>query len=165
MSAAAVKFASVADHVLETEERIVELIDVLVELGQRLDVLESLAVENAGDGGDPLGMILARLTAFENRLSRLERHLRRPPPFPITVIENVDDQTVRKVNEVDYNLSQGLATERYVRERGDNDLRKTHAEALAAFNQRLDRCADQFCRMRERVANIEARAADKGATP
>ena len=160
-AAAAVQFASVADHVLETEERLTDLIDCLVELGQRLDTLEAIAVENAGDGGDPLTEILSRLAAFENRLSRLERHLRRPPPFPITVVESVDSPVQRKVDEV----SSGLVTERYVRERGDNDLRKTQQDAMAAFNQRLDRCADQFCRMRERLVAVEARTADKGATP
>ena len=165
MTVTAVQFDTVADYALSLEERLVELVDVLVELGQRLDTLEAIAVENAGDGGDPLGKIVARLDAFDSRLSRLERHLRRPPPFPITVIENVDDQTQRKVNELSYNLSTGLATERYIRERGDRDLHSVHEAAMAAFTKRLDRCADQFCRMRERVAAVEARVADKGATP
>ena len=86
----------------ETEERLTELVDCLVELGQRLDTLEAIAVENAGDGGDPLTRILARLDAFDNRLTRLERHLRRPPPFPITVVENVDSRRGVSVNEVSY---------------------------------------------------------------
>ena len=91
MSAAAVvQFASVADHILETEERLTDLIDHLLEIGSRLDSLENTLVEKPA-GEDPLATILARLDAFDNRLARLERHLRRPPPFPITVIENVDD--------------------------------------------------------------------------
>jgi hypothetical protein len=165
MSAAVVQFDTVADYALSLEERLVELVDVLVELGQRLDTLEAIAVENAGDGGDPLTTILARLDAFDNRLSRLERHLRRPPPFPVTLIENVDDTVQRKVDKVSYDLSTGLATERYIRERGDRDLHSVHEAAMAAFTKRLDRCADQFCRMRERLTAVEARTADKGATP
>ena len=114
MSAAVVQFASTADHVLDLEEHLTDLVDCLVELGQRLDTLEAIAVENAGAGGDPLAAILARLDAFENRLTKLERHLRRPPAFPVTLIENVADKTRREL----YDMSQGLATERYVRERG-----------------------------------------------
>ena len=76
---AAVQFASVADHVLETEERLTDLIDHLLEIGQRLDSLENTLVEAAG--ADPLATILARLDAFDNRLAKLERHLRRPPRF------------------------------------------------------------------------------------
>ena len=64
-----------------------DLVDHLVELRQRLDTLEAIAVENAA-GADPLAEILARLDAFENRLATLETRQRRPPPFPITVIEN-----------------------------------------------------------------------------
>ena len=164
MTAAVVQFAPVADHVLDLEERLGDLVDCLVELGQRLETLEALAVENAGDGSDPLAAILARLGAFENRLTKLERHLRRPPPFPITVVENIDSGTRREL----YDMSQGLATERYVRERGDRDLHSVHEAAMAAFTQRLDRCADQFCRMRERLVAVEARTASddkQGATP
>jgi hypothetical protein len=159
---AVVQFASAADHALEVEERLVDLVDCLVELNQRLDTLEALAVENAGDGGDPLAEILARLTAFDGRLTRLERHLRRPPPFPIHVIENVDSGTRREL----YDLSIRLATERSERERGDRDLHNQQQGfngSMAAFNTRLNQCAAQFCRMRERVAIIEARTADKGA--
>ena len=156
---AVVQFASAADHALEIEERLVELVDHLVEFHQRLDVLEAMAVENAGAGGDPLAEILARLDAFENRLTRLERHLRRPPPFPISVIENriVGPDLFGRMDD----LSRSIATERHER----TGKITAHAEALAAFNQRLDRCAAQFCRIRERVAAVEARTADKGATP
>ena len=91
MSAVVVQFVPAADYALDLEERLVELVDVLVELGNRLDTLEALAVANAGDGGDPLSVILSRLDAFDNRLTRLERHLRRPPKFPVTLIENVDN--------------------------------------------------------------------------
>jgi hypothetical protein len=150
MSAVA-QFASTADYVLDIEERLVEVLDHLVEFHQRLDTLEALAVENAGD---PLA-ILARLDAFENRLARLERHLRRPPPFPITVVENVESQMQYRLNE----LSGELATEKYQRTGDDRDLRQMHRDAVAAFNQRLDRCADQFCRMRERLTAVEARTA------
>ena len=157
---AVVQFVSTADHVLDLEEhleeRLTELVDVLVELGQRLDNLEALAVENAGAGGDPLTAILARLDAFENRLARLERHLRRPPPFPITVVENVDYQTQQRMDE----LSRRLAAEQHQRALTDSDLHKAQQGAMAAFNQRLDRCADQFCRMRERVAAVEAKQGD-----
>lgn len=161
MSANVVQFASVADHVLETEERLTDVVDGLVEIDRRLASLEKSLVEAAGE--DPLATILSRLDAFDNRLTRLERHLRRPPPFPITVIENVDDTVQRKVDKVSYDLSTGLATERHLREHRDNDLHSVHQAAMAAFNQRLDRCADQFCRMRERLTAVEAK--QQGATP
>jgi primosomal protein N'' len=158
MTASVVQFATAADYVLETEERLTDLVDCLVEQGQRLAALEQTLVEAAG--ADPLAEILARLDAFENRLAKLELRQRRPPPFPITVVENVDSQTQRRLNE----LSGELAGERYQRTGDDRDLRQAHRDAVAAFNQRLDRCADQFCRMRERLAAVEARTADKGAT-
>jgi hypothetical protein len=156
-----VQFMSPADHVLGIEERLVELVDHLVEFHQRLDTLEAIAVENAGTGGDPLAAILARLAAFENRLSRLELRQRRPPPFPITVVEGEDSRTRREL----YDLSIRLATERSERERGDRDLHNAQQGwngAMAAFNQRLNQAAAQFCRIRERVATIEARTAGKG---
>jgi hypothetical protein len=161
---ASVQFASTADHVLDLEEHLTELLDHLVELSQRLDVLEAMAVENAGDGGDPLTMILARLDAFENRLAKLELRQRRAPPFPISVVENVDSGTRREL----YDLSIRLPNERYERERRDSDLHNAQQGwngAMAAFNTRLNQAAAQFCRIRERVATIEARTADKGATP
>ena len=154
MTGQAVQFASAADHILETEERIVDLLDHVVEIGQRLAALEKSLIEAAGE--DPLSEILARLDAFSNRLDRLERHLRRPPKFPITVVEAVDSQTLRKVNEV----SNAMTTEQYVRERGDSDLRKGLDEAMTAFNQRLNQCADQFCRMRTRLTAVEAKQGD-----
>jgi hypothetical protein len=157
---AAVQFATAADHALETEERLVDLVDHLVELGERLDNLEALAVEAAG--ADPLTEILARLDAFDTRLTKLETRQRRPPPFPISVIENipVDSKAQRQLNALGRTmdeLSRELTTERYQRACGDRDL-----------NQRLDRCADQFCRMRERVVAVEGRTAGddrQGATP
>jgi hypothetical protein len=139
---------------LETEERIVDLLDHVVEIGQRLAALEKSLIEAAG--ADPLGEIVARLNAFDNRLTRLERHLRRPPKFPITVVEAVDSQTLRKVNEV----ANSLTTEQYVRERGDSDLHKGLDDAMAAFNQRLTQAAAQFCRMRARLAAVEAKQGD-----
>ena len=40
MTVTAVQFDTVADYALSLEERLVELVDVLVELGQRLDTLK-----------------------------------------------------------------------------------------------------------------------------
>ena len=60
-------------------------------------------------------------------------------------------------------LSTGLATERYERARRDQDLHNAQQGfngAMAAFNSRLNQCAAQFCRMRARVAAIEARIGD-----
>ena len=156
MTASVVQFATVADHALELEERLVELVDCLVELGQRLDNLEAMAVENAGVGGDPLTEILSRLDAFENRLARLETRQRRAPPFPITVIENIDSNAHQRMDD----LSRRLATERYERERRDQDLHNRQQGfngSMAAFNTRLNQCAAQFCRMRARVAAVEAK--------
>ncbi|HZZ25520.1 MAG TPA: hypothetical protein VFE60_24525 [Roseiarcus sp.] len=153
---AAVQFMSPADHVLGIEERLVELVDHLVEFHQRLDTLEALAVEAAG--ADPLATIIARLDAFGNRLAALELRQRRPPPFPITVIENIDYKAQRRFDD----LSTGLATERYERARRDQDLHNSQQGfngAMAAFNSRLNQCAAQFCRIRERLTAVEARTA------
>jgi hypothetical protein len=164
---AVIQFATAADHALETEERLGELVDCLVELGQRLDTLEAIAVENAGDGGDPLATILVRLDAFESRLGRLELRQRRPPPFPISVVEHVDSNVHQRMDD----LSRRLTTERSERERRDSDLhyqQQGFNGAMAAFNSRLNQCAAQFCRMRARVAAVEARTASddkQGATP
>jgi primosomal protein N'' len=159
MSASAVQFASVADHVLETEERLTDLIDHLLEIGSRLDSLENTLVEAAGE--DPLTTILARLDAFDNRLAKLELRQRRPPPFPITVVEGEDSRTRRQLND----LTTELATERYERARRDQDLHNQQQGwngAMAAFNDRLNQCAAQFCRIRERLVAVEARTADTG---
>jgi hypothetical protein len=165
MTASVAQFATAADHALELEERLTDLIDCLTELGQRLDTLEAIAVENAGVGGDPLAEILARLAAFETRLTTLETRQRRPPPFPITVVENVPaDSKAALVRTMD-ELSHRITDERYQRERNDQDLHNQQQGfngAMAAFNSRLNQCAAQFCRMRARVAAIEARTADKG---
>ena len=166
MTASVVQFASVADYALDTEERLVELVDCLIELGQRLDVLEAMAVENAGVGGDPLTEILASLAAFENRLTKLELRQRRPPPFPISVIEHVDSNVHQRMDD----LSRRMTKEQTERERRDQDLHNAQQGfngAMASFNSRLNQCASQFCRMRERVANIETRTASddkQGAT-
>jgi hypothetical protein len=155
---AVVQFASAADYVLDLEERLVELVDHLVEFHQRIDTLEAIAVENAGAGGDPLAAILARLDAFETRLTTLETRQRRPPPFPISVIENIDSKAQRQFDD----LSSGLATERYERARRDQDLHNAQQGfdgSMFAFNSRLNQCAAQFCRLRERVAAIETRTA------
>ena len=162
MSASVVQFVSAADHVLEIDERLIELLDHLVEFHQRLDTLEALAVENAGDGGDPLAAILARLDAFENRLAKLELRQRRPPPFPISVIEHIDSNAHQRMDD----LSRRLATEQYERTRRDQDLHNAQQGfngAMAAFMGRLDQAAAQFCRIRERLVAVEARTADKGA--
>jgi primosomal protein N'' len=154
-----VQFVTAADYALDTEERLVDLVDTLVELGQRLDVLEAMAVENAG--ADPLTEILARLAAFESRLATLEQRQRRPPPFPITVVEHVDSNVHQRMDD----LSRGLATERSERARRDQDLHNQQQGfngSMAAFNTRLNQCAAQFCRMRARVAAVEARTAGKG---
>ena len=108
-----------------------------------------------------LAKVNARLDALDNRTDEDgTRHRRPPPPFPITVVETVDDQTVRKVNKVSYGWSRHRTVHR---ERGDRDLHSVHEAAMAAFTQRLDRCADQFCKMRERLLAVEAK--QQGATP
>jgi hypothetical protein len=140
-----VPFLSVADHVLDTEERLGDLVDCLVELGQRLDTLEAIAVENAGTGGDPLAAILARLDAFSNRLDRLELRQRRP--VPLTVIQNhrldPDERQVFLELQTLFNkLDRGL---------------KQHATTIES---RLSHYTSQFHMIRQRLAAVEKR---KGA--
>jgi hypothetical protein len=62
------------------------LLDLSMRLGQidqRLQAFER-AMADAADGDD----ILARLDAIDARLTAMEKRQRRPPPFPISVIEN-----------------------------------------------------------------------------
>jgi hypothetical protein len=155
-----VPFISAADAVLDLIERICEI-------GQRLDALEQTLVEAAG--ADPLAEILARLDRFENRLAALELRQRRP--VPLTVIENhrLDPDQQQMFNELQrlFNdlarregvLAQELSEERRGRRRGDRDLN----QQVTAFNARLDRCAAEFVKMRARVAATETRTAGKGA--
>jgi primosomal protein N'' len=163
MTASVVQFVTAADQVLETEERLGDLVEHLREIGERLDTLEAMPVEAAG--ADPLTEILARIEAVETRLTRLEKRQRRPPPFPITVIEShLDPEQERRYA----GLSQDVYNERFERQKADSDLHHVQQGfngSMASFNRRLDRCADQFCRMRERLTAIEARVAgdDKGA--
>ena len=143
------------------EEHLTDLVDCLVELGQRLDNLEALAVENAGTGE-----ILARLDAFENRLTKMELRQRRPPPFAVTLIEGDDSRSWRRVNEV----SSELAVERGERARRDQDLHNAQQgfngsmasfrQDMTAFNARLTQAAAQFCQMRARLAAVEAKQGD-----
>ena len=59
---------------------------------------------------------------------------------------------------------QRLATERYIRERGDRDLQNVQDAAMAAFTSGSIDAPTNSARMRERLAAVEAQA-DKGATP
>jgi hypothetical protein len=58
-----------------------DLVERLVDANVRLSQLEAMAA----DGTD----IVARLDAFDARLTALEKRQRRPPTFPITVHERV----------------------------------------------------------------------------
>ena len=95
---AVVQFVTAADYALDLEERLTELVDRPCRTGPTTR-------QSGGDGGRErrgrrrLTAILARLDAFENRLTKLETRQRRPPPFPITVIENVRFQTQGAVDE------------------------------------------------------------------
>jgi hypothetical protein len=146
MSAATVKFASVADHVLDLEEnlteRLTDLVDVLVELGQRLDNLEAMAVENAGT--DPLTAVLARLDTFENRLAALELRQRRPTP--LTVVQNHRlDPDERQVFLELQRLFNTLARE----------VKQNERNAAG----RTSHYAGQFRMIRERLAAVERKGA------
>jgi hypothetical protein len=139
---AVVQFATAADYALDTEERLVELVDCLVELGQRLDTLEALAVEAAGE--DPLAAITARLDTLENRLAALELRQRRP--VPLTLIQNhqLDPDERQVFNELQRLLN-----------KLDRDL-KQH---VTASDGRIAHYASQFRKIRERLAAVERQGA------
>jgi hypothetical protein len=76
-------------------------------------------------------------------LTKLETRQRRPPPFPISVIEHVpvDSKAQRQFNALGRTmdeLSRELTTERYERACGDRDLNQRVAviEARAAGNDK-----------------------------
>jgi hypothetical protein len=170
-----VQFDSPADAVLDIEERIGDLIDHIEDICARLDSIEQTVVEAAG-GQNPLAEIVARLDAdeacikrHEARIARLER---RGFNIPVTLHVNDEqqrrhDDLIRREVQVD-NLSRDLTAERWARAQADQEL--FHAQQgsnagmaafrqeLRAFNSRLDRCADQFCRMRDRLVALEAAA-------
>jgi hypothetical protein len=139
-------FATVADHVLDLEEnlseRLGDLVDTLVELGQRLDNLEAMAVENAGV--DPLTEILGRLDTLENRLAALELRQRRP--VPLTVIHNhrLDPDERQVFNEL---------------QRLFNKLDRDLKQHVTASDGRIAHYASQFRMIRQRLAAVERKGA------
>jgi hypothetical protein len=147
-----VQFDSVADAVGDLVERLVDATVRLAQLEQA-----QVAVADADD-------ILARLAAFDARLTALEKRQRRPPPFPITVIEthvahiNPEQETkladlFRREHQVD-ELSRGLDNEHHERKRADEDLfhsqqrqngsMATVNKSVAEFNKRLALAADSI---------------------
>jgi hypothetical protein len=155
MSAAGKSHAAAFDSVVDA---IGDLVERLVDASVRLSQLEAMAE----DGAD----IFARLDAFDARLTALEKRQRRPPPFPITVVENLGPGRERD------NLSRDLATERHERTQADERLHDQQQgfnagmgefrQRVAAFNHRLDLEADQFSRMRNRLTAIETRIGGDG---
>jgi hypothetical protein len=139
---AVVQFASTADHILETEERIVELIDCLVDLGTRLSALEKTLVEAAG--ADPLSAILVRLDAFDARLATLETRQRRPVPLTLVQNHRLDPDERQVFLEL-----QGLF----------NKLDRELKQHMSASDGRIAHYASQFRKIRERLAAVERRGA------
>lgn len=111
MTGQIVQFVAAGEYALDVEERLIDLVDCLVELGQRLDNLEQMAVEAAA--ADPF---LARLDALENRLARLELRQRRPVPLTVHQTGRLDandralfNELQRIVNRLDRDLNQRMA--------------------------------------------------------
>ncbi|HZZ22736.1 MAG TPA: hypothetical protein VFE60_09240 [Roseiarcus sp.] len=138
---AVVQFMSPADHVLGIEERLVELVDHLVEFHQRLDTLEAIAVENAGVGGDPLAAILARLDSAAPLRSRSQswRTCLSVPRRNVSSMPLGGAWTSCRANSPPNDTS-----------------------ALAANVISTSGSTNARRKMRERVAAIETRTADKG---
>ena len=146
---AVVQFASVADYALDTEERLVELVDLpdAVELNQRLDNLEG------GSGRERRDEVAtfadrrnssARLAAFENRLARLELRQRRP--VPLTVIQN---------HRLDPDERQVFLELQRLFNKLDREL-KQH---VTACDGRIAHYASQFRMIRQRLAAVERKGA------
>jgi hypothetical protein len=155
------QFANPADEIFDLLER-------LVDANMRLSQLEAMAA----DGVD----LVARLDAFDVRLTALEKRQRRPPPFPVTLISNearkpepaephplVEKVWQRKLDE------QFADHENRMKNRDRNDVNTLVQQDVARCHRRLDEDRDTFAKMRDafakmsaRIAAVEAQAANAG---
>lgn len=142
MTSAVAQFATPAEQALEDTERLVDLLDHISGIDQRLAALEKSLVEAAG--ADPPAEILSRLDAFENRLDRLELRQRRPVPLAVIQNHRLDPAEREVFLEI-----QGLF------HKLDRDL-KQHVTTL---DGRLSHYASQFRKIRERLTAVERKGA------
>jgi hypothetical protein len=163
MSAAEPLFAPIAEQALETTEALAEIVAKLSDLGRRMQNIEAVdgnrlfaLMQRVGKGVDELSQrqddfaarqddFAARLDAFGERLTVMERKYRRPPAFPITVIETkpsdhpmIEDARQRAIEQL----------------RGDlNTQRARHDGHEATFN----RMRQAFATLGDRLAVLEKR--------
>jgi hypothetical protein len=110
-------------------------------------------------------------------MATLEKRQRRPPPFPITVVESLNpaqerrhDDLIRREAQVD-NLSRDLAIERHERTQADERLHSAQQglNAIAAVHGAVAKHAATFDKMRvafrEMLARIAAVEAKMATTP
>jgi hypothetical protein len=153
----AVEFANPADEIFNLVE---QLVDATVRLA-RLEQAQSVAAD--GDA------ILARLAAFDARLTALEHRQRRPPNFPISVIENrvetvnvvrhtsnVAAATVNQINGRIHKLTNDVAWLHWrVVEMGIGQSHEPNVAALAARIEDEERARRQDVkRLDNAVANV-----------
>jgi hypothetical protein len=145
------QFANPADEIFD-------LVEQYVDAAVRLSRLEQVQAD--GDA------ILARLAAQDARLAAMEKRQRRPPPFPITVIENhvIKDNPLRRLNE----LNCDVTAERRERARADDIAaqelaqlrdRLTAVEARVGngdLRERVEGWGSKYNALRDRVAALEA---------
>jgi hypothetical protein len=128
------QFANPADEIFDLLER-------LVDANMRLQQLEQ--AQSVGDD------LLERLTAFDGRLAALEKRQRRPPAFPISVIENV---------QYDPKLHP-FVVEMWQR-RIDESIARLRNGAVAQHDATFDRMRQAFANLSARIAAVEARVGD-----
>jgi hypothetical protein len=128
------QFASAADEIFDLVER-------LVDCSARLQQLEQ--AQSIGDD------LLERLAAFDARLTALEKRQRRPPAFPISVIENV---------QYDPKLHP-FVVEMWQR-RIDESIARLRNGAVAQHDATFDRMGQAFANLSTRIAAVEARVGD-----
>jgi hypothetical protein len=130
-------FATPAETALADLERIQEIVDCLTEVGERLDTLESITVDN-----DPVAEFMSRLHALESRMTTVEKGRLK---FPLEVVINKSSRA-----DLDAFRAEG--------EQQRSNLERLAKTDIARAHERLDKASRKFEAMAERLAAVEAKA-------
>jgi hypothetical protein len=170
----ALEFATVGDIAFEEAEQRDELIARVSDLNRRMQQLE------AADGNPLIALVerihagiaelvssqddfAARLSAFDERLTAVEKRMRRPPSFPVSLIVN------DKPDPVDHPAVRS-AWQRQIEDEVGRQLRPTvldvqgHSARLNGVDGTFDRMRAAFKAIEQRVAALEAAGATNVAS-
>jgi hypothetical protein len=151
--------AAAESNVVSPAEAIFDLVEQLVHANVRLAQLEAMAT----DGAD----IIARLDAFDARLTALEKRQRRPPPFPVTLISNEtrkiqpDTDPAHPMVEKIWQRLINEASEQIVDQRLKAVSSTLHQQAaeFARNRETFERMRTAFKAMSARIEAVEAQTA------